>query len=260
MYACGLSKIYTFGPTFRAEVSHTQRHASEFWMIEPEVAFADLGDIMDLAEQFLKYTLKWVLEHNHDDLEFLNAQIEKGLISRLQQITSTPFKRITYTEAIDILQKAIKEKGVKFEHEVSWGIDLAKEHETYITDKVFNMPTMVSNYPKDIKSFYMRLNPDGKTVSAVDVLVPRVGEIIGGSQREERLSLLEKRIEELKLNKSAYEGYLALRRFGTVVHSGFGLGFERLVMYATGIENIRGKSIFLRLPIPIIIKSIFLLN
>jgi asparaginyl-tRNA synthetase len=183
-----------------------------------------------------------VLQHNREDLDFLATHTEKGLVERLEAIIKSPFQRISYTEAVVLLEKAIKSGAVKFENPVSWGVDLAKEHETYLTDKIFMKPTMVFNYPRDIKSFYMRLNEDGKTVAAVDVLVPKIGEIIGGSQREERLEFLEKRMQELILNKQAYEGYLALRRFGTVVHSGFGLGFERLVMYATGTDNIRGKS------------------
>jgi len=244
MYATALGKIYTFGPTFRAEDSHTSRHIAEFWMIEPEIAFYDLNDNMDLAEAYLKYVVQHVLEHNLEDMIFFDKQVEKGLIERLKNVLATPFKRLTYTEAVDILLKC----GKEFKFKVEWGIDLQSEHERYITEEVFKQPVILTNYPKDIKAFYMRLNEDQKTVRAMDVLVPKIGEIIGGSQREERLEKLEERITELKLDREAYKYYLDLRRFGSVVHSGFGLGFERLVMFITGLENIRDAIPFPRWP------------
>jgi len=244
MYATAVGKIYTFGPTFRAENSHTTRHIAEFWMIEPEVAFADLDENMDLAEAYLKFVIKHVLETCPEDLEFFEKMYEKGLIERLKKVHSTPFKRVTYTEAVDILLKS----NQTFKVPVSWGIDLQSEHERYVTEKVFNQPIILTDYPKDIKSFYMRLNDDGKTVKAMDVLVPKIGEIIGGSQREERLDVLQQRMKEMKLDEAAYKYYLDLRRFGTCVHSGFGLGFERLVMFVTGIENIRDTIPFPRYP------------
>jgi len=244
MYATALGKVYTFGPTFRAENSNTPRHAAEFWMIEPEIAFATLEDNMDIAEAYLKYVVKYCLANNMEDLEFFNEKYEKGLLERLQQVVDTPFKRLTYTEAIDILLKC----GKKFEKLVSWGIDLSSEHERYLAEQIFKMPIILTNYPKDIKAFYMRLNEDGKTVRAMDVLVPNIGEIIGGSQREERLDHLEKRIAEMKMNKESYAAYLDLRRYGSVVHSGFGLGFERLIMFVTGLENIRDVLPFPRFP------------
>jgi len=244
MYATALSKIYTFGPTFRAENSHTPRHIAEFWMIEPEIAFYDLNDNMDLAEAYLKYVVQYVMEFNMEDLLFFEKNYEAGLINRLRNVLATPFKRLTYTEAVNILLEC----GEKFQIPVSWGIDLQSEHERYITEKVFKQPVILINYPKDIKAFYMRLNEDGKTVRAMDVLVPKIGEIIGGSQREERLEHLERRIEEAKLDKEAYKYYLDLRRFGSVMHSGFGLGFERLIMFITGLENIRDAIPFPRWP------------
>jgi len=244
MYATALGKIYTFGPTFRAENSHTARHIAEFWMIEPEIAFFDLNDNMDLAEAYLKYVVQFVLTHNMEDMLFFDKNVENGLIDRLKNVLATPFKRLTYTEAVDILLKC----GKTFEVKVEWGIDLQSEHERYITEEVFQQPVILTNYPKEIKAFYMRLNEDGKTVRAMDVLVPKIGEIIGGSQREERLEHLERRINELKLDKEAYRYYLDLRRFGSVVHSGFGLGFERLVMFITGLENIRDTIPFPRWP------------
>lgn len=244
MYATALGKIYTFGPTFRAENSHTTRHIAEFWMIEPEVAFADLDENMDLAEAYLKFVVQYVLDNNGEDLEFFDKMYEKGLIERLQKVASTPFKRVTYTEAVDILLKC----GQQFKVPVSWGIDLQSEHERYVTEKVFNQPIFLTDYPKDIKAFYMRLNPDGKTVRAMDLLVPKIGEIIGGSQREERLEVLQERIKDMKMEEAAYKYYLDLRKFGTCVHSGFGLGFERLVMFVTGIENIRDAIPFPRYP------------
>jgi len=247
MYATAVGKIYTFGPTFRAENSHTTRHIAEFWMIEPEMAFADLHDNMDLAEAYLKYVVQHCMETAYEDLEFFDKQYEKGLLERLKKVHSTPFKRLTYTEAVEILNKA-EASGVKFTQKVEWGIDLQSEHERYVTEKVFNQPVILTDYPKDIKAFYMRLNEDGKTVRAMDVLVPKIGEIIGGSQREERLEMLEKRIEETHMEKEAYKYYLDLRRYGSCVHSGFGVGFERLVMFVTGIENIRDAIPFPRYP------------
>jgi asparaginyl-tRNA synthetase len=244
IYACGLSQIYTFGPTFRAEDSHTTRHLAEFWMIEPEVAFYDLHDNMDLAEAFLKYTVEFLLDHCPDEMEFFNKLYEKGLIDRLKNVISSPFERLTYTRAIEILL----ESKQKFEVPVSWGMDLKSEHERFLCEQIYKKPTIITNYPKEVKSFYMRLDEDGKTVSAMDVLVPKIGEIIGGSQREERLEVLEKRIEEVGLKKENYSWYLDLRRFGSVVHSGFGLGFERLILFTTGIENIRDVIPFPRFP------------
>lgn len=249
MYACGLGKIYTFGPTFRAEDSHTSRHIAEFWMIEPEVAFNDLDDNMDLAEAYLKFVINFVLDTCPEDMKFFDKFVskEKGLIQRLKDTSSKPFKRLTYTEAVDILLK-VTPKQKKFDVKVEWGIDLKSEHERYLAEVVFKQPIILTDYPKDIKAFYMRLNEDGKTVRAMDMLVPGIGELIGGSQREERLEVLEKRLEECKLDKEAYKYYLDLRRFGSCPHSGFGLGFERLVMFVTGIENIRDCIPFPRWP------------
>lgn len=327
-YACALSDVYTFGPTFRAEVSHTTRHLAEFWMIEPEICFADIFDDMECAESYLKFCLKYVLDNNADDFAFLEAQIEKGITDRLKNVVENDFKKITYTEAIEILKEAVKKdkklfapekvkkekkktdkkkpeggEGKKDEKKdekkeaadlkdvsdtqntqsnttasqsntlstdsntinihnpteiqvenpnlekkkeevadkrnIYWGMDMASEHERYLTETVFKMPTIVYNYPKEIKSFYMRQNEDGKTVAAMDILVPKIGEIIGGSQREERLDVLEKRIAELGMDKKSYWWYLELRKYGSTPHAGFGLGFERLVMMATGLENIR---------------------
>jgi asparaginyl-tRNA synthetase len=234
-YAHAFRKIYTFGPTFRAENSNTARHAAEFWMLEPEVAFADLEDNMALAEEMLKYIISYVLEHAPEEMEFFNRFIEKGLLDRLNLIVNSDFERITYTEAMDILRKS----GVEFAFPVEWGCDLQTEHERYLTEKVFKKPVFVTDYPKDIKAFYMRLNDDGKTVAAMDLLVPGVGEIIGGSQREERLDLLEKRIAEMGMNREDYWWYLDLRRYGGTKHAGYGLGFERAIMYMTGMSNIR---------------------
>ncbi|HHZ12696.1 MAG: asparagine--tRNA ligase [Caldicoprobacterales bacterium] len=234
-YAHAFRKIYTFGPTFRAENSNTARHAAEFWMLEPEVAFADLEDNMALAEEMLKYIISYVLEHAPEEMEFFNRFIEKGLLDRLNLIVNSDFERITYTEAMDILKKS----GVEFAFPVEWGCDLQTEHERYLTEKVFKKPVFVTDYPKDIKAFYMRLNDDGKTVAAMDLLVPGVGEIIGGSQREERLDLLEKRIAEMGMNREDYWWYLDLRRYGGTKHAGYGLGFERAIMYMTGMSNIR---------------------
>lgn len=243
-YALAFQKIYTFGPTFRAENSNTARHASEFWMIEPEIAFADLKDDMQLAEDMLKYVIKYVMEKAPEELEFFNSFIDKGLLERLTGIVNSEFGHVTYTEAVELLEKS----GKKFEYPVKWGIDLQTEHERYLTEEIFKKPVFVTDYPKEIKAFYMRLNDDGKTVAAMDCLVPGVGEIIGGSQREERLDLLEARLEELGLNKEDYWWYLELRKFGGTKHAGFGLGFERLIMYITGMGNIRDVIPFPRTP------------
>ncbi len=233
--ALAFGKVYTFGPTFRAEKSYTARHAAEFWMVEPEIAFADLQEDMNYAEGMIRYVIKYVLENCPQDLEFLNKFVDKGLIERLTAVANSDFGRVTYTDAVEML----KEHNDEFEFKVEWGCDLQTEHERYLTEKIFKKPVFVTDYPKEIKAFYMRLNDDGKTVAAADCLVMGIGEIIGGSQREERLDLLEKRIEELGLVKEDYDWYLDLRRYGGVKHSGFGLGFERLVMYLTGIDNIR---------------------
>lgn len=234
-FAMAFGNIYTFGPTFRAENSNTARHAAEFWMVEPEMAFAGLKEDMDLAEDLLKYLIKFVLFETGDELNFFNSFVDKGLLERLNNVADNSFVRITYTEAVEKLKAAKKE----FNFPVEWGIDLQTEHERYLTEEVYKRPVFVTDYPKDIKAFYMRLNDDGKTVAAVDCLVPGVGEIIGGSQREERLSVLEERMEELGLSQEDYKRYLDLRRYGTCKHAGFGLGFERLVMYVTGMQNIR---------------------
>ena len=242
--ALAFRNVYTFGPTFRAENSYTGRHASEFWMIEPEIAFADLEDNMELAEDMVKYIINYVLENCPEEMEFFNAFVDKGLLERLHNIVSSDFVRITYTKAVELLL----ESGQKFEYPVEWGIDLQTEHERYITEQIFKAPVFVTDYPKDIKAFYMRLNEDGKTVRAMDLLVPGVGEIIGGSQREEREDVLLERIEEFGLNKEDYWWYLELRKFGTATHSGFGLGFERMIMYLTGVSNIRDVIPFPRTP------------
>ena len=233
--ALAFGKIYTFGPTFRAEKSYTGRHAAEFWMIEPEMAFADLQEDMETAEKMLKYVLGYILDNCKQDMEFLNKFVDKGLLQRLEGIVNSKFERVTYTQAVEILEKHNDE----FEYKVSWGTDLQTEHERYLTERVFEGPVFVTDYPKDIKAFYMRLNDDGKTVAAVDLLVPGVGEIIGGSQREEREEILRGRMKELGLNEEDYWWYLELRKFGGVKHAGFGLGFERLIMYVTGVQNIR---------------------
>ncbi|MBQ2841888.1 MAG: asparagine--tRNA ligase [Clostridia bacterium] len=233
--ALAFGKVYTFGPTFRAEKSYTQRHAAEFWMIEPEMAFAELSDNMDVAEAMIKYVIKYVLDSCPQELEFLNKFMDKELIERLTAVANSDFGRVTYTDAV----KMLEEHNNEFEYKVSWGCDLQTEHERYLTEKIFRKPVFVTDYPKEIKAFYMRLNDDGKTVAACDCLVMGIGEIIGGSQREERLELLEARIKELGLDPEDYDWYLDLRRYGGVKHSGFGLGFERLVMYLTGISNIR---------------------
>lgn len=243
-YACALSKIYTFGPTFRAENSNTSRHLAEFWMVEPEVAFATLSDIASLAEDMLKYAFNAVLTERMDDLQFFAQHVDKTVIERLQSFVSSDFAQVDYTDAVEILQKC----GREFEFPVSWGIDLSSEHERYLAEEHFKAPVVVKNYPKDIKAFYMRLNEDGKTVAAMDVLAPGIGEIIGGSQREERLDVLDMRLEEMDLNKEDYWWYRDLRRYGTVPHAGFGLGFERLVSYVTGVSNIRDVIPFPRAP------------
>ena len=241
-HALAFGDIYTFGPTFRAENSNTPRHAAEFWMIEPEIAFADLEDDMDLATDMMKYLIDYVMEKAPDEMAFFNKFIDKGLIERLNNVRNADFARITYTEAIDIL----KNSGEDFEYPVEWGCDLQTEHERYITEKVYKRPVFVTDYPKEIKAFYMRMNEDNKTVAAMDLLVPGVGEIIGGSQREERLDVLEARMAELDLDKDTYWWYLDLRRYGSVRHAGFGLGFERAIMYLTGMSNIRDVISFPR--------------
>ncbi|NCD00984.1 asparagine--tRNA ligase [bacterium] len=240
----GLNKVYTFGPTFRAENSNTTRHACEFWMIEPEMAFSDLKDDMDLAEEMIKYLIKTVLNKLPEEMEFFNKFIDTGLLERLNNILSSDFERITYTKAIELL----KESKKKFDFPVEWGIDLQTEHERYITEEIFKKPVFVTDYPKDIKAFYMRENDDKKTVAAMDLLVPGIGEIIGGSQREERLDILEEKINSLGLDRDDYWWYLDLRKYGSVKHSGFGLGFERLIMYLSGMQNIRDVLPFPRTP------------
>lgn len=242
--ALALSRVYTFGPTFRAENSNTTRHLAEFWMIEPEVAFFDINDDQDLAESFLKHIFKSVLEHCPDDMKFFADRIEKTAIDTLTHIIESEFVRMTYTEAIDILLKS----GRSFEFPVKWGCDLQSEHERYLTEEHVKRPVILTNYPKDIKAFYMRLNDDEKTVAAMDVLVPRIGEIIGGSQREERLDVLERRLREMNLSAEEYSWYLDTRRFGTAPHAGFGLGFERTIQFATGLGNIRDTIPFPRTP------------
>lgn len=238
-YALAFKKVYTFGPTFRAENSNTTRHAAEFWMIEPEIAFADLKDNMELAKDLLIHVVKYVLDNAQSELQFLaKARSEINLIERLESLVNANFKEVTYTEAVSILETAIKE-GHKFENEVFWGVDLATEHEKYLTDVVYNAPVFVTDYPKDIKAFYMHLNDDKKTVAAMDLLVPGIGELIGGSQREVRMDVLTDAMEKHNLSEEEYAWYLQLREYGGVEHSGFGIGFERLVMYVTGMENIR---------------------
>jgi asparaginyl-tRNA synthetase len=243
-YALALSDIYTFGPTFRAENSNTSRHLAEFWMIEPEMAFADLRDDMDLADDYLKYLIEYVLGHNAEDLEFFNSFIANGLIEKLSHVLETPTVRVSYTEAISILEKA----NAPFVFPVKWGIDLQSEHERFLTEVHFKGPVIVYNYPKEIKSFYMRRNSDEQTVAAMDLLVPGIGELIGGSQREERLEVLEETIRNQGLDVENYDWYLDLRRYGSAPHAGFGLGFERLVQYTTGMENIRDVIPFPRYP------------
>lgn len=243
-FALAFRNIYTFGPTFRAENSNTARHAAEFWMIEPEIAFADLNDNMQLAEDMVKYIINYVMENAPEEMEFFNKFIDTGLFERLNNIVSNDFGRVSYTEAVDMLIKS----GQKFDFPVEWGIDLQTEHERYLTEKIFNKPVFVTGYPKDIKAFYMRLNDDNKTVAAMDLLVPGVGEIIGGSQREERLDVLESRMAEVGLHKEDYWWYLELRKYGGTRHAGYGLGFERMIMYLTGMTNIRDVIPFPRTP------------
>ena len=245
--ATALSRVYTFGPTFRAENSNTPRHLAEFWMIEPEMAFFDLDDDMDIQEEFVKYLLNWALTKCRADLEFFDKRIQPGLIEQLEKVAKADFVRISYTDAIAKLEEAEK-NGAKFEFSPYWGCDIATEHERYLTEKIFGCPVMVYNYPKEIKSFYMKQNDDGKTVKAVDVLVPGIGELIGGSEREESYEKLVAEIEKRGMDKSIYDWYLDLRRFGTVPHSGFGLGFERLIRYVTGMENIRDVIPYPRAP------------
>lgn len=243
-YACALSNVYTFGPTFRAENSNTTRHLAEFWMIEPEVAFAELKDVAQLAEDMLKYVFKAVLAERADDMAFFAERVDDKAISRLQQIVESSFVRMDYTDAITILQNC----GKKFEYAVEWGVDLQSEHERYLAEVHVGAPVILQNYPKDIKAFYMRMNEDGKTVAAMDILAPGIGEIIGGSQREERLEQLDARMDAMGLNKEDYSWYRDLRRYGTVPHAGFGLGFERLVSYVTGVGNVRDVIAFPRTP------------
>jgi asparaginyl-tRNA synthetase len=243
-YACALGNVYTFGPTFRAENSNTRRHLAEFWMVEPEMAFADINDDAELARNYIQHLFRHVLNNCGADLDFFNARIDKTLLKRLNFLAETPFKVITYTDAITILEKSDE----KFEFPVKWGIDLQSEHERYLTEKAFNTPLIVINYPKEIKAFYMRLNDDGKTVAAMDVLLPQVGEIIGGSQREDRLPILEERIREIGFDPADYWWYCDLRRFGSVPHAGFGLGFERIVQFCSGMRNIRDVIPFPRTP------------
>ncbi len=259
--AMGFGDIYTFGPTFRAENSNTTRHLAEFWMVEPEMAFYDLEDNMNLAEEFIKYIIRFTMEHNREDLDFLAARLaeeekqlpmdkrsEMGLIEKLEFVLNNDFERITYTEAIDILLQSPAYKKKKFQYEVKWGVDMQSEHERYLVEKHFRKPVIVTNYPKDIKSFYMRSNDDGKTVAAMDILAPGIGEIVGGSQREERLDVLEARMKEMGVPADELWWYLDTRRFGTVPHAGFGLGFERMVLFVTGMGNIRDVIAFPRTP------------
>lgn len=246
VFALAFRDVYTFGPTFRAENSNTPRHAAEFWMIEPEIAFADLRDDMRLAEAMVKYVISYVLENAPEEMDFFNDFVDKGLKERLQAIVSAEFAHVTYTEAVKILQ----ESGMEFEYRVEWGSDLQTEHERYLTEQVYHRPVFVTDYPKEIKAFYMRLNDDGKTVAAMDLLVPGVGELIGGSQREERLDVLKRRMDELNMDITDLWWYLDLRKYGGVKHAGFGLGFERLIMYITGVTNIRDV-----VPFPRTVKS-----
>ena len=243
-YACAFSKVYTFGPTFRAENSNTTRHLAEFWMVEPEMAFTDLDGCATTAEKLLKYVFKTVLEQRADDMKFIAERVDKDAITRLEHFISSDFAKVDYTDAIEILKKATK----KFEYPVEWGIDLQSEHERYLAEEHFKAPVVVKNYPRDIKAFYMKQNDDGKTVAAMDVLAPGIGEIIGGSQREDNLEKLDKRMDELGMNKDSYWWYRDLRRYGSVPHSGFGLGFERLIVYITGVGNVRDVIPFPRTP------------
>jgi asparaginyl-tRNA synthetase len=259
--AMALGEVYTFGPTFRAENSNTARHLAEFWMVEPEVAFNDLKDNMDLAEEFIQYVIRYALDNNRDDLEFLAARLveeekskpqaersEMGLIEKLEFVLNNQFERITYTEAIEILLQSKPYKKKQFQYDLNWGTDLQSEHERFLVEKHFKKPVIVTDYPKDIKSFYMRLNEDGKTVAAMDILAPGIGEIVGGSQREERLDMLTKRMEEMHIPQEEMYWYVDSRRFGTAPHAGFGLGFERLVLFVTGMGNIRDVIPFPRTP------------
>lgn len=243
-YACAFSKVYTFGPTFRAENSNTTRHLAEFWMVEPEMAFTDLDGCATTAEKLLKYVFKTVLEQRADDMKFIAERVDKDAITRLEHFISSDFAKVDYTDAIEILKKATK----KFEYPVEWGIDLQSEHERYLAEEHFKAPVVVKNYPRGIKAFYMKQNDDGKTVAAMDVLAPGIGEIIGGSQREDNLEKLDKRMDELGMNKDSYWWYRDLRRYGSVPHSGFGLGFERLIVYITGVGNVRDVIPFPRTP------------
>ena len=245
--ATALGEIYTFGPTFRAENSNTPRHLAEFWMIEPEMAFYDIKDNMDLAEDFIKHLVKYALDNCYDDIKFLNDRYDGELIERLQGVIGTEFVRLEYTEGIRILEEAIK-NGVQFEYPVYWGVDLQSEHERYLVEKHFGKPVILTGYPKDIKAFYMKQNEDGKTVRAMDVLFPKIGEIIGGSEREADLAKLEARIDELGMSRKNLEWYIDTRRFGSCPHSGFGLGFERLLLFITGMQNIRDVIPFPRTP------------
>ncbi len=244
IYASALSDIYTFGPTFRAENSNTSRHLAEFWMIEPEMAFADINDNMDNAEAFLKFVLKYTLDNCPEDMEFFDKHVSTGLLDRLLHVINTPFERATYTYAVRILEKS----GKTFEYPVKWGSDLQSEHERYLAEEFFAKPVIITDYPKQIKAFYMRSNDDNKTVAAMDVLVPKIGEIIGGSQREERLDFLERKLKEVGLSPTDYWWYLELRKYGSIPHAGYGVGFERLVQFATGMDNIRDVIPFPRFP------------
>ncbi|MGE5653232.1 MAG: asparagine--tRNA ligase [Bacillota bacterium] len=242
VFALAFKNVYTFGPTFRAENSNTARHAAEFWMLEPEIAFADLQDNMEIIEDMVRYVLRYVVENCPEEMAFFSEFVDKDLMTRLQSVIESDFGRVSYTEAVDLLKKC----GHKFEYPVEWGIDLQTEHERYLTEKIFSKPVFVYNYPKEIKAFYMRQNEDGKTVAACDLLVPGVGELVGGSQREERYDVLTARMHELKMEMEPYWWYLELRKYGGVKHSGYGLGFERLIMYLTGVSNIRDVSAFPR--------------
>lgn len=241
-YALAFRNVYTFGPTFRSEHSNTPRHAAEFWMMEPEICFADLDDVCNLAEDMVRYIIKDVMENCEEEIKFFNSFVDKNLIERLTKVANKSFKKLTYTEAVEILQKS----GEKFEYPVEWGMDLQTEHEKYLSEKVVDGPVFVTDYPKEIKAFYMRLNDDNKTVAATDLLVPGIGELIGGSQREERYELLDKKMDELGFNKEEYKWYLDLRKYGGVKHGGFGLGFERMVMYMTGVDNVRDVALYPR--------------
>ena len=245
--ATAVGEIYTFGPTFRAENSNTPRHLAEFWMIEPEMAFYDIEDNMELAEEFVKYLVQYALDNCGDDLRFLNDKYDEGLVERLRSVLGIPFERVTYTQAVEILEKAVAD-GVKFEYPVSWGTDFQSEHERYLVEKHFGKPVILIDFPKDIKAFYMKQNEDGRTVRGMDVLFPKIGEIIGGSEREANLGKLEKRIDELGMSRKNLEWYIDTRRYGTVPHSGFGLGFERLLLFVTGMANIRDVIPFPRTP------------